>query len=147
MQMPIEPHAVRYRVGTAVMPHERKSGDDYKATIIAKLGRLPSYEELAKLERAARQKLDNRYASIPSKTASSKAIGNRQHHNKTLGDWHDKLTLAAIPPGGATTKQIAAMTDRSYEGTRVSLRRLRDKGFVTSDAGNGHEALIWKRAA
>ncbi len=143
--MPIEPHAVRYRVGTAVLPHERKSGDDYKATIIAKLGRLPSYEELAKMERTARQKMDNRCAGTPSKPARNPAIGNRQHHNKTLGDWHDKLTLAAIPPGGATTKHIAAMTDRSYEGTRISLHRLRDKGFVTFDAGNGHRALIWKR--
>lgn len=143
--MPIEPHDARFRIGTAVMPYESKTRSDYRASIIAKLGRLPSYEELAKMERTARQKLDNRYAGIPSRPARNPAIGNRQHHNKTLGDWHDKLTLAAIPPGGATTKQIAAMTDRSYEGTRISLIRLRGKGFVTYDAGNGHKALIWKR--
>lgn len=154
--MPVEPHNVRFQVGTAILPQDVKTPDQYREAVKAKMGgKIPSFAEMAKLEQQAREKRYRIYSSIPSKPPLPVEIPpdmpkpdkskKRGFYGRAVADWHCDKAFDAIPPGGAKTNDIARKLNRSHEGVRVTLVRLKAQGRVYSTANNSKRAVVWHR--
>ena len=135
----IEPSAVRFTVGTKVIPPKHGTLDDYQATILAKYGKMPSMAELAKGENAVMRKTRDGHGSEGMTTEGRNRIAafRRADGQRTLAILLDAMTEPM------TRADLSRKTGIAESTISHAMIRAQNDGLVTRKTV--HRFAIWER--
>lgn len=136
--MTIEPYAIRFQIGTPVLPHKSRSVSDYQEDLRRKFGRVPSLAELAQMEspKAYAAPKKNPMTQCPrlQSLRERSAKKSRAACDLVLSRLTEPRTAAAIASEvGFSTQHVGALLRCAYE-----------RGEVTRSTGT--RITIWSKA-
>ena len=139
--MTIEPSAVRFTVGTKVIPPKHGTLDDYQATILARFGKLPSMAELAKGENAVMRTARDSHGSAGMTSEGRGRIGalRRADGQRTLAILLDAMTEPM------TRSDLSRKTGIAESTITHAMIRAQHDGLVKRTTV--HRFAIWERVA
>jgi hypothetical protein len=141
--MPIEPHAVRFQVGTIVPPSMPRTPEQYRDDLRRKFGRVPSYAELAAMEGKVAVIAPRHEPVIRTPAEQARANANASRAKaKTLASLALIMSRLDKP---MTAQQLSPLVRMTSQAIGSHLRAALNKGLVTRSDYSWKKATVWEK--